>query len=587
MPAAIQQTAPVFKIDGSDFAAADLGKLTGVRVERGYCTVSRATLRFADAGFAISTSGTFAIGKSVSVTERESKQVLFEGEITSVSLEQGHDYIPELVVVADDHLHRLARTSITATYLQMKASDVIQKAASSAGLSTDIAATTVVFDYLIQGGTALAYIDQLATRAGMVWWCEYPRKLKVAKPDSGSGPKVDFDLADDALGVRTFSVRASARNISSVTVTGWDLKQTEKVVGTATTNRTKESTFVDLAKAESFGTSKLTRSDLAPLTQKEATTLAEAINKDAASQSVTARGTGPGDGRLEPGTKVAVQNAGPASGTYLVTEVEHRYDRTGFTTTFVAGSFRREGLVDLLAAPTSEPGFTLDNVITGVVTNIDDPDKLGRVKVKFPSIAEEPESEWARVVTVGGGPDRGALFLPEVNDEVLVAFERGDTRRPIVLGGLFSTKNGFPGDNPVKDGLVDVRRLTSRVGHLVELCDRSGEEYVLIQHGKKKHSVKFENDKVDITADSVPIKMSNGQAFIELKANGDIVIDGKNITIKGQMDVKVEGLNVQAKAQANAGLEGGAALALKGNASADLQAGGVLNLKGAKVGING
>ncbi len=587
MTSTIQQTAPVFKVDGADFAVADLGKLTGVRIERGYCTVSRATLRFLDHGFAISTSGTFGIGKEVSVKDADSGELLFSGEITSVSLEQGQEYIPELVVVADDHLHRLSRTSITATYLQMKASEVITKAAAASGLSTDIAATKVVFDYLIQGGTALAYIDQLATRSGMVWWCEYPKKLKVAKPDGASGSPVDFDLGENADGIRTFSVRASARNISSVTVTGWDLKQTQKVVGTATTDRTKESRFVDLAKAKEFGTSKLTRSDLAPLTQSEATTLAEAINKDAASQSVTARGTGPGNGHVKPGVKVAVKNAGPASGTYLVTEVEHRYDRNGFTTTFVAGSFRREGLVDLLAAPTSEPGFSLDNVITAVVTDITDPDGLGRVKVKFPSIAEEPESEWARVVTVGGGPDRGALFLPEINDEVLVAFERGDTRRPIVLGGLFSAKNAFPGESPVSNGLVDVRRLTSRTGHLVELCDKGGDEYVLIKHGQKAHSIKFENDKVDITADNAPIKMTNGQATVELKANGDIVIDGNNITIKGKMDVKVEGLNVQAKAQANAGLEGGAALALKGNASADLQAGGVLNLKGAKVGING
>ncbi len=582
---AVTPTAPVLKVNGAAITDSSLNALSSMRIERGYCSVSRMTLRFIDAGFAMSSSGTFAIGTEIEVTALKSGTKMFAGEVTSVSLEQTGKYTPELVVVADDQTHRLARTSVTATYLQMKASDVISKVGKATGLSVDVTATTNQFEYLIQGGTALAYIDQLAARSGLVWWCDYPKTLKVAKPDVGT-TEVPFDLSNEQFGMRTFSVRASARNIASVTVTGWDLKQTQKVEGSATTARTKESNFVDLAKASDFGSSKLTRSDLSPLTQGEAETLAESLNKDVGSQSVHARGTGPANAEIVPGVQVAVANAGPASGKYRVTEVEHRYDRQGFTTTFVAGSFRREGLVDLLSVPAAEPGFILNDVITAVVTNIADPDNLGRVKVKFPSIPDEPESEWGRVLTVGGGADRGALFLPEVGDEVLVAFERGDTRRPVVLGGLFSTKNSLPGENPVAAGKVEVRRLTSRVGHLVELSDASGSEYVLLQHGKKSHLIKFENDKVDITADSVPLKISNGQATIEMKQNGDIIIDGNKITIKGKMDVEIEGLNVKAKAQVNANVEGGAQLALKGTASAELS-GGKVDIKGAKVGING
>lgn len=584
---AIRTTAPTFKVDGAALNPTHLEQLTGVRIERGFCTVGRATLRFADNGFAISSSSTFSIGAGVTITDPSSNQVIFNGEVTSVSLEQTPTYVPELVVVADDQVHRLARTSVTKTYLKMKASDVIGKLAKAASLQSDVTATAITFDYLIQGGTALAYIDQLAARAGLVWWCDYPKKLKVVAPDAGKATTEDFDLADHKTGMRSFAVRASARNISSVTVTGWDLKQTQKIESSVTTARTKESDFVDLADAKTtFGDSKLTRSDLAPLTTDEAQTLATAINKDVASQSVNARGSGPGNGKIKPGIGIVVKNAGPASGTYLVTEVEHRYDRTGFTTSFVAGSYRREGLVDLLSAPASEPGFHLDNVITAVVTNITDPDNLGRIKVKFPSIPEEPESEWARVVTVGGGSARGALFLPEVDDEVLVAFERGDTRRPVILGGLYSSTNALPGTNPVASGKVEVRRLTSRVGHLVELSDKAGEEYVLVQHGKKAHSVKMENDKVDVVADGVPIKIANGQATIEMKANGDITIDGNKITIKGKMDVAIEGQNFKAKGQVGADVEA-VKLGLKGSASAELSGGAKVDIKGGKVGING
>ncbi len=584
----IGETTPTFKASGAAFSESDLAALTSMRIERGYNTVSRATLRFADAGFAVSTSQNFAIGKEIAISDANGT-ALFAGEVTSVALDQSGEYIPELVVVADDHTHRLSRTALTATYLQMSASQVIDKLARATGLTTDITSTSITFDYLIQGGTALDYVDLLASRAGLVWFCEYPKKLKVCKPDDASGTELTFDLDGTVNGMRNFSVRASARNIAKVTVTGWDLKQTQAVEGKATTARTQESNFVSLSGASNFGEAVLTRSDLSPLTQAEATTLADALNKDASSQAVHARGTVWGNADVAPGIKVQVANAGPASGKYLVTEVEHRYDSTGFWTTFTAGSFRREGLVDLLITPESEPGFNLEGVITGVVTNVVDPDNLGRCKVKFPSIPGAPESEWARVVTVGGGPDRGALFLPEVDDEVLVAFERDDTRRPVVLGGLFSTKNALPGQNPVKDGIIDVRRLTSRTANMLELSDAEGKEYVLIQHGKKKHEIRIENDKITVEAKSaIPIKLTNGQATIEMKDNGDILIDGNKITIKGKMDVELQSdMNVKAKGNLNVQVEATAQLQLKGTASADLQAGGVLNLKGAKVGING
>ena len=67
-------------------------------------------------------------------------------------------------------------------------------------------------------------------------------------------------------------------------------------------------------------------------------------------------------------------------------------------------------------------------VVVGVVTNNQDPDGMHRVKVRFPWLSGEDESHWARVAAAMAGNDRGAYFLPEVDDEVLVAFEHGDLR---------------------------------------------------------------------------------------------------------------------------------------------------------------
>src|SRR5690606_8938432 len=71
--------------------------------------------------------------------------------------------------------------------------------------------------------------------------------------------------------------------------------------------------------------------------------------------------------------------------------------------------------------------------VVGVVTDNRDPQRLGRVKIKFPVLSEQDSSYWAPIIMLGAGKNRGWFFLPEVDDEVLVMFEHGDINRPIVI----------------------------------------------------------------------------------------------------------------------------------------------------------
>lgn len=99
-------------------------------------------------------------------------------------------------------------------------------------------------------------------------------------------------------------------------------------------------------------------------------------------------------------------------------------------------------------------------VTIAVVTNIKDPDGVGRIKVKFPWLSGEDESAWARVLTPMAGEDRGFYFLPEVDDEVLVAFEHGDIAFPYILGSLWNGKDKPPLKND--DGKNNKRMIKSR-----------------------------------------------------------------------------------------------------------------------------
>ena len=119
-------------------------------------------------------------------------------------------------------------------------------------------------------------------------------------------------------------------------------------------------------------------------------------------------------------------------------------------------------------------------VVIGIVTNVDDPDLQGRVKVKYPWLQNDSESPWARIVSFMGGADRGAVFRPEMDDEVLVVFEHGDMRRPYVLGALWNGNDSMPRERG-GDADNNIRLIKSRSGHLIVLDDSDGEEKITIQ----------------------------------------------------------------------------------------------------------
>lgn len=118
-------------------------------------------------------------------------------------------------------------------------------------------------------------------------------------------------------------------------------------------------------------------------------------------------------------------------------------------------------------------------VVVGVVTNNQDSEGLGRVKVKFPWLSDEDESQWARIAVLMAGKERGTFFLPEVDDEVLVAFEHGDVRFPFVIGALWNGVDKPPADNG--DGKNNLRIIKSRSGHTIKLNDEDGKETIEIK----------------------------------------------------------------------------------------------------------
>ncbi|NEP23516.1 MAG: phage tail protein [Moorea sp. SIO1F2] len=187
-------------------------------------------------------------------------------------------------------------------------------------------------------------------------------------------------------------------------------------------------------------------------------------------------------------------------------------------------------------------------VVVGVVTNNQDPEGLGRVKVKYPWLSDEDESDWARIAVTMAGDKRGMYFIPEVNDEVLVAFEHGDVRFPYIIGALWNGEDKPPINND--DGENNVRMIKSRSGHVIRLNDKEGEETIEIVDKTEKNSIVF-----DTATNTIAITT---EGDITLSASqGNIKLEAQNIEIKSSADTKVEsGAIMDIKASSTMNLNG-------------------------------
>ncbi|MFC4360601.1 phage baseplate assembly protein V [Halobium salinum] len=204
------------------------------------------------------------------------------------------------------------------------------------------------------------------------------------------------------------------------------------------------------------------------------------------------------------------------------------------------------------------PEEGIRGVATGIVTDNKDPEGMGRVQIRYPWRDEDQQSFWARTARTMAGKDRGTYFLPEVDDEVLVAFEQGDIHYPYVIGALWSAAEKPPVDNA--DGKNNIRKIRSRSGHEITLDDTERAEKVEIKTNAG-HSVVLDDST---GGEKIQLKDKTGKNTIEFKS-----VPG-DINIKSNLNVNVESKMIT----------------IKGTGNVTVEAGGILTLKGSLVKIN-
>ena len=569
-------------------------------------------LTFFDEAGDLLSQASLAIGTPVEVhggaaDSRDAKK-LIAGEVTSIEAICA-DLNIYTVVRGYEQAHRLQRARRTRTFVNTSDAEAVRKVAQDAKVKIGtVDSTATTHDHLAQvAQTDWDFIKQRAREVGYdtgVVDGEFFFRKPPGMPSAGGadllgavadlaglgGPKLTFK--DNLL---TFLPRVTGANLTSeVEVRFWDPDEAKAVSrtaqvrsGTADLSQKPDELAGSFGLASPLGVSLPAIPGLPDLgvapspsayavvdrpvatgsgVSRAAEELANGLAEHVGSSFAEAEGYALGDPALQAGSRVKIDGVPAAfAGTWTISNARHVFDESegGYRTRFFVSGRQERSLLGLASLGATQGEATrIPGLVCGIVTNNNDPKTRGRVKVALPWLSPAYESDWARVAQFGAGKKSGAMFTPEVGDEVLVGFEFGDPRRPYVLGGLRNANTAYDlgGDAVKSNGMsaqVVRRGFVSGAGNRLVFADElppaGGSPAIrsafALQTGDEKMGV-----AVDQTAGSLKITCEpsgataaveitcgpGGSISIKAGSGGSITIDGgSTLELKAQQQIKI------------------------------------------------
>jgi phage protein D len=527
---------------------------------------------------------------------------LVEGEVTALEglYGEGHPYT---VVRGASLDHRLQRVRRTRTLLNIKDSDLARQVASAAGIPAGtIDATTATHPVLGQDNqTDWQLLRERAEEDGFEVGVAEGKLYFRAASTASTGTKVKVTAGENLL---AFGPRVSTAGlVPEVEVRAWDPVNAKAVA----VKKPVAASGVSIGAGDPVAAARkflkagppaaaATNADLGPAPSQQArivfdraltidgnstqavTDTAGALAEHAASGFAEADGEMLGDARVVAGAVLDVDGV-PAefAGTWTVSRARHVFDHNhggGYRTEFVVSGRQDRSLLSLTGTGGGTGGGNdagpsrVAGVVGGIVTDIDDPLGLARVKVALPWLSPDYESTWAPVAQLTAGKDTGAMFLPAVGDQVLVSFEFGDLRRPYVIGSVVNKRTGSGG--AVEPGGGGPGKAAVKAGRPATVVRRgfvspSGSRLVFHDEGPpgggkptaSEVLLASSGDKLGLSIDAVAgqLKLTckpgsppgtltiecDGNVEIKAGPSGTLTIDGgSSLTLKGKT-VTVEG----------------------------------------------
>ena len=605
---------PVIKsvTTGTALPAATMRSLLELEVEKTYNRPDMCLLRF-DLDPKAELPPTLDLGKEIEVAfkEESTPTTIFKGEVTALEV----DAIGKrttFTVQAEDKLHRLFKNDETRTFVNKTLSDMIKQVAGDHGIGTgQVKATTTKYEFMMQQNVSNgAFLQQHVPQHNMHFrMSDDGSSLVVTDVGSGGDSGVEVRNGSSLL---SFSARITGGAfLKEAQVRSWDVQNKKEIISKATSfTAEKDSKVASAAINAASPVATLVRTG-APAAA-DATDIAKSVMERSNEHNRQAEGTCHGKAKLAVDKLITISGVNARfNGKYRLSRVRHRYSHEmGYQTDFAslgASDMSITALVEEAAGSMNRAADrdVFDGVAIGIVSDIDDPLDLGRVKVSLPTLADQVATDWMRVSFPGGGGEKhhGWYLLPDVGDEVLVAFEQGDARRGYVLGGLLNGKDKpfYKKADVIKSGKVNQHAFRCNNGtHLLFDEKNGGDEIIELKNKDGKFVFKLDTAKgveltnktsgkvIKVNADGdISILSDTGNISIEAKAGGitmkaakDISIEssGGKVSVKAAQDASMEGMNAKVNGQVGAEVKGGA--------TAKLEASGQTTVKGAMVMIN-
>lgn len=560
---------PQVEIDGTALSSDIEVLLERVEVYDHLHTPDMFTLSFRDTANQVVKQANVQLGSKVKISALplggSTPELLISGEVTA--FEGAYANGGTLFVVRGyDGSHRLHFGRVTQSYRNVKDSDIARTVAARNNLEAGkIDETETVHPHVSQ--VNISDWDFLQGRASEIGYelsvLDGKLNFRLPTPSSEAPDEGDFHSTNPlqlvfGSDLLEFRPRVSAaEQVKDVKVRGWDPKAKKAIIGSAAAGASSASLpLTAKSMAEKFFNRTFTAVNRPLSTQSQCDATATAYADQIGSSAAEAEGIARGNPKLKAGVAVSVGLvADHFTGRYTLTQTRHVFDQQGYRTYFTVSGRQNRSLLGLVSAGSNGNwaggGQPIYGVVVAIVTNNNDPDMQGRVTLKFPWLSEDYESDWARLTQLGAGPSAGAVFIPEVNDEVLVAFEFGDVRRPYVVGSLYNGQDKPSlGSGLFNQGKVKRSGFVSRKGHRLVFFDDAGNSGIaLISSDSKLRVALNETDgEIRIHCDGKVTLESQGemklssQAGLKIEAGGSLEMKGETgVKVNSSAEVEVKG----------------------------------------------
>ena len=501
--------------------------------------------------FEVSSGSDFIPGNEIEIKAgyHNDEDTIFKGIITKHSIQSRKGKPSYLILEMKDASVKMTIGRKNKYFEEVTDSEIFEELIGNHSLTADVESTEITHLEMIQHHvTDWDFIVSRAEVNGKLVFVD-DGKVTVKAPDLSTEPIVELAYGQNVF---EFEAGMDARDqYASVKSTSWDMANQEVVDSEATDpGITEQGNFTSSDLAGVAGPDELLLQHGGRFADDELKACSDAQLLRSRLAKIKGKVKIQGFSDIKPGNIIELSGFGDRfNGIAFVSSISHRVNSQSIWITDIEFGLDKDWFInqydDIMDKPASGLIPAVNGLLIGVVTNIhEDPDGEDRIRVRTPIIDSENEGIWARMTTAEAGDSRGWVFRPEIGDEVIVGFINDDPRDPVILGSLYSSAKPSPisaeEDNNIKG-------ITTRSGMKLIFDDDkvsftvetpNGNSIIISEDEGAINIVDENGNKADLTSDGITLESASD---FNIKATGDVNIEGVNVNIKAQAQFKAEG----------------------------------------------